>query len=304
MSWSRFDDKADECPKMRRAMREVGDAAWTMWSRAILFANRHETDGAIDEADLAGLTSARDWQKVRDCLLKHGLFEPRDGGVQVHDFLDWNESREQVRNKREAAKERMKRSRSPNVRANNERTDGEQTENFARSSHAVRSPSPLLSSPIQIEELTHSRAREPEPPTAERGPISPQGVTLLAEIRKHPALAPIATATVADKLVGELISGRPMATLLQAIGDAAREATSQDAVGASFDASKLSSTLWRFIHGAARSGGARPPARTAPTGQAAQPIVPEGTGWKKDLEERQRAHIAAMIDAAGDDAPL
>jgi hypothetical protein len=307
MSWSRFDDRADEAPKMLVAMGDVGDAAWAMWSRAILYCNRHETDGEVPMAVLPRLTTHKSWKTVRDALLRAGCFEPTEHGVRVHDFLQWNESRAQLCAKRDAAKTRMKGARSHDVRANNNRTESEPPETFAGSSDAVRSPSPLLSSPER--EHTHSaradagasadaREREARPveprPVPERSPMSAEAGQVLDALRGHEVLGPVADVRFAETLDGRR-AGRPVAWVVRAIADAAADTPGGETAQA------IQRRVRAYCDRARSPDAER--ATTARSGPAMQAVVPEGTGWKAN-EARLRAEQEAWLREAGKDAPL
>lgn len=71
---------------------------------------------------LAAQTGVAKPKPAIDELVVARLWDVTEGGYKAHDYLDYNTSAEKVRAKRDAAKERMQRLRSPDVRANNERS--------------------------------------------------------------------------------------------------------------------------------------------------------------------------------------
>ena len=100
MGYARFDDLYDDNPKIRRAWR-VDPALVAIHAMAITHCSRHNNDGEI-HADwvhekLALLAySSKQRAKVLEALLKLRLFEQiGDEHYYVHDYLDWNRSRDE-----------------------------------------------------------------------------------------------------------------------------------------------------------------------------------------------------------------
>jgi hypothetical protein len=100
MPYAKFDDRYDDHRKIKRAWRRA-PAAVGMHAMAITYCNRHITDGLIDDDWVQEKLelmhgNATQRAKVLDTLLDAGLFERVDSSTfLVHDFLDWNMSREQ-----------------------------------------------------------------------------------------------------------------------------------------------------------------------------------------------------------------
>lgn len=151
MSYSTFSDAAAKSPKAQVA----GNEAWSLWVAAIMYCNRHNTDGFVPLAALATeclpvpIPIARA-KKIGDHLCsmrappsQHGYFEKADGGYRVHDFLDWNLSKSQVDSKRKADRERKK------FRLES-KSDSEED--------SVRNPARLLAG-IHVDSAAHVRAR-------------------------------------------------------------------------------------------------------------------------------------------------
>lgn len=103
MSWARFDDRYDDTRKIKRAWRAHGRAVG-LHAMAITYCSRHETDGVVDLDWLIDkLPVARDREKVLHVLVDIGLFEVIDADhYRVHDYLDYNPSREQLEARRRA----------------------------------------------------------------------------------------------------------------------------------------------------------------------------------------------------------
>lgn len=129
----------------------LSDAAFRLWVSAMDRARAQGTDGQLDELDLDLVAKCPPKGPKRTKLIAElvaaGLWEPTDGGWQIHDYLDWQDSSERVRTLRERARERM-----ALVRANRKRTgeDGadEQDDLFALDGSSINSGSDLPSDPV------------------------------------------------------------------------------------------------------------------------------------------------------------
>jgi hypothetical protein len=116
MTWSRFDDAASTHPKARLA----GNEAWALWVGAVMYCNRYLTDGFVPWAALATeclpepVTPAKAKklaQRAIDAKIRQGgpgLFVLVEGGVMVHDFLEWNPCKADVESKRKADRDRKR----------------------------------------------------------------------------------------------------------------------------------------------------------------------------------------------------
>lgn len=97
MGWVWLDDKFPDHPKLLKA----GPVAAWLFVRTICWANQHLTDGFVPfEAirSMQGMGSTK-------VLLKVGLFDPADGGVRIHDYLEYQRSRADADRQRELASE-------------------------------------------------------------------------------------------------------------------------------------------------------------------------------------------------------
>lgn len=117
MAWVRLDDRAMTHPKIIG----LSDKAFRLWVWGLSYAQQHLTDGLLPK----DAVPARDRRAV-EALLSQVLWERHSVGFKIHDYLDWNDSREIVLKKRSEARDRMTKARE--VRANFQR------ENFGRSS--------------------------------------------------------------------------------------------------------------------------------------------------------------------------
>lgn len=110
--WMRLDDGAMSHLKILR----LTDSAFRLWIKGLCYCQQHLTDGLIPREALPTLGArSADVLKLStpQVIDKAPLWEPVEGyGFQVHNFLRWNDSRDEVLRKREASKQRTKKHRS------------------------------------------------------------------------------------------------------------------------------------------------------------------------------------------------
>lgn len=135
--WARFDDQFPDHPKIE----PLSDAAYRLHTTAVIGqCSRFLTDGYVNRNAFHRLSSR--WPNAEELaneLVEAGLWELCDDGWRIHDYLDWNPSRDKVledRSKARARKERFEERRSERV--------PERRTNVA--------PSPSVSSPEGEEE--------------------------------------------------------------------------------------------------------------------------------------------------------
>lgn len=100
--WVRIDDRLHSHPKFLRA--------WALSRPSVgleLFALSHSaaylTDGAVDPLLVDSLfQSRRQRDQAVAALVATGLWTPNGDGWQIHDFLEYNDSREQIEARRAA----------------------------------------------------------------------------------------------------------------------------------------------------------------------------------------------------------
>jgi hypothetical protein len=132
--WGRIDDGLYDHPKLddlgRYRLACIG-----LWTLSISWSNRFLTDGHIpaDRLKRLGGTLA-----LADRLVMAGLWDKVADGYRIHDFLEFNSSRQEVEDVRTAARERMRRKRR------------DERGRFAGTSPEVRPPVPFPSVPISI----------------------------------------------------------------------------------------------------------------------------------------------------------
>lgn len=110
MSWVKVDDRMPDNVKIA----PLSDAAFRAYVTSICYCARELTNGVIS------LRRAKEWAgkpRVVQELVPH-LWEPCGDGFEVHDYLKYNPTRDQVLAEREGAKRRMSGARSPEVRPN------------------------------------------------------------------------------------------------------------------------------------------------------------------------------------------
>lgn len=96
MPYLNLDDNFADHPKVDR----LSDAAFRLHISGMLYAAKHLTDGAIP-ADRPPRLKPRYKASTLAELVKGSLWLPTDDGFEIHDYLDWNKSREQITTERE-----------------------------------------------------------------------------------------------------------------------------------------------------------------------------------------------------------
>jgi hypothetical protein len=96
MPWGRLDDKFYSHPKILA----VGLAPAGLYSIGLSYSAAQLTDGHIP---VSAVTNFTGWKSAARRLVEGHLWEVAEGGWRVHDYLDWNPSREQVLGERQAA---------------------------------------------------------------------------------------------------------------------------------------------------------------------------------------------------------
>lgn len=134
MSWVRVDDGFPDHAKVVR-LEESTDAqtfsnAVTLWLLANCWCNRNETDGRVPKSRLGRLVPFRPGRAAA-ALVSVSLWHDEGDHFRFHDHGDYNPTKEEKQDDREAARLRMecvranKPPRSPGVRANIQRSSPE-----------------------------------------------------------------------------------------------------------------------------------------------------------------------------------
>lgn len=100
MSWVRIHDGAMTHPKVVG----LSDKAFRLWVWGLSYAQEHLTDGLLTAEAIPSRL-----KRASSDLTKKRLWEPHEVGFKVHDYLDWNDSRDVVLKKRKNAKDRYRR---------------------------------------------------------------------------------------------------------------------------------------------------------------------------------------------------
>lgn len=178
MVWAKIDDKYAEHPKVIAAGE---DAAWIN-VKAILWSCRFLTDGFIP-ADTATALAGGKPSKATAALIERltrgfhgrsGLWKTAPGGYLIHDFLEYNPSKEAVEAERKASRQRQARFRE---RHSGRFSNGGETEDSQRYDHrdnAVTNGSvtPTPSRPVPARPVpspTLSPTPPPGPTPGEKG---------------------------------------------------------------------------------------------------------------------------------------
>ncbi len=163
--WLRIDENAMDHPKFIA----LSANAWRLWCEGCAYCQKHLTDGVIG---LLALKGFRYYSAPALKLLLIALVpgkgpcwhQEADGTIHVHDYLDYNDSREEVLKAREDARERKKRFASRNASGNasvpdseNAFLESERTPNLSRGGDYVSSGSSGTNGRIS----SHARGTNP-----------------------------------------------------------------------------------------------------------------------------------------------
>lgn len=106
MAWARLDDSFYDHPKVTSVWHRRPDALG-LHMKAIAYCARHETDGWMLPGAVMALSPLQSDRELQvEVLLDEGLWVEHDGRYGIHDYLDYNFSKEEIEKKREADRER------------------------------------------------------------------------------------------------------------------------------------------------------------------------------------------------------
>lgn len=250
MTWFKVDDHFAFHSKALAA----GNEALGAWVRAGSWCCGELTDGAIPEHVAAAIAPPDVWAR----LVAARLVVRTDTGYQLHDFLAYNPSAEEVRAERRAAIERREKARAakrkpsadpspdgspdarPNVAEVIARTSPDPSPDDRPSDRAPR-PDPTRPDPIE-DQKQQQRAREGE------GDPESASARVLGSLRSHPSLRPIALVKVAHRVADDLVARpKPWPLVEQAIADLASKAADAEALGAPWASDRMVSALHAFV---------------------------------------------------------
>jgi hypothetical protein len=92
MPWVKLDDDFSD----HRKIMAVGPLAAWMHVCALCYCARLLTDGFIPAAQVRKLADVDDAMSLAELLVREGLWERVEGGYRIHDYLEYNPSKEQV----------------------------------------------------------------------------------------------------------------------------------------------------------------------------------------------------------------
>lgn len=107
MTWLKKDDRFPDHRKIRR----LTDGAYRLHDTALCACAKDETDGLVTDADIDDMEHGPRLRKHIPALVAAGLWEQVPGGWEIHDYLHYNPSHEQLNAKRAADRERQNRRR-------------------------------------------------------------------------------------------------------------------------------------------------------------------------------------------------
>lgn len=106
--WVRIDDQMHSHPKVIRAWQACGESLG-LHLLALSYAGCHLTDGHVSVAFVRyQLPQSRARARAVTALVEAGLWEPNGDGWIIHDYLEYNESRDQItaRRRRDSVRKR------------------------------------------------------------------------------------------------------------------------------------------------------------------------------------------------------
>ena len=111
MAWARLDDQCNGSAKVLA----LSDAAFRMWAGALVYCQANLTDGFVPEHAIHTFgVRAPNKKNIADELCrslvpgKGPCWHRAEGGFQIHEYLEWNNSKEEILHDREKSKTRLK----------------------------------------------------------------------------------------------------------------------------------------------------------------------------------------------------
>lgn len=113
MAWIRLSDDYNDHPKFDN----LSDGAFRLWHQAMGYCRKFKTDGLIPDASVRkfkAFSAKRKVELMTPCQTgENPLWWPVDGfGIKVHDYLEWNLSKEEEAKEADGAAKRMRRLRA------------------------------------------------------------------------------------------------------------------------------------------------------------------------------------------------
>jgi hypothetical protein len=112
MPWGRLDDGLYDHPKIFVAGAELGPdgpaIALGFYIACLGWTSKHLRDGFVPTAVLDRFPHVRHPRVVVAALVKAGLLEAIAGGVEIHDYADYNDKASVIKQKRAADRDRKR----------------------------------------------------------------------------------------------------------------------------------------------------------------------------------------------------
>ena len=168
MTWTKIDDQFYDHPKVVAA----GPLGIALFVCGLSYCSRHLTDGFISVVQVRRLIDIDNPGDVAERLVSVGLWERRDGGYQVHDYLEYNPSRAKVKAIRQA---RAEAGHTGGLRSGEARR--KQAEEEAEAKMKQTSSKTEAKAKAKTNSRSRSRSESPSPkeetPSAANAPASP-----------------------------------------------------------------------------------------------------------------------------------
>lgn len=141
MGWVRIEDKFPENVKVSA----LSSAAKWFHVEALCYASRNLTDGFVP----AHIAKRLGWSKYAKSLVAAGVWEVVEGGWQIHDYLDYNPSKQEIEQK---AKQKAEAGRKGGQqKASNALAGASGSASDSLEADAKQNSSPIPSLPIEID---------------------------------------------------------------------------------------------------------------------------------------------------------
>jgi hypothetical protein len=152
MSWLLVDDRFLENPKVIRAVILAGSEAIHLWLGLKAYVGQNLTDGFIPHDMLDEVRGPKNPKKraaALGALKTVRLLDEVEGGVSLHNYLKWSESKVEVLDRRDKARQRKARSRDMSRRDTSSDSGVSPTPVTLSVTPGVTLPTPLHSDPLQ-----------------------------------------------------------------------------------------------------------------------------------------------------------
>jgi hypothetical protein len=180
MSWAKFDDRYDDNRKLKRAWRH-SRAAVGLHAMAVTYCCRHRTDGLVDIEWLEEkIPNERERTRTVSVLVEFELLHKVDDEhYRIHDFLDYNSSRQDrealSKAGQKAANARWTGGSGSDPHAD-EHADAQSEAHAQPNADRMRNPMPHPTTPHPYREEEEEEARERGQPTATAAVTAPPGL--------------------------------------------------------------------------------------------------------------------------------